>query len=337
MPDFWLGSGYHLLRRDPSGQFAVTDDFLRAYLDRPEVAPAGDACAAERALHHALKSDPRLAVPPARLALLADADARENYAVLLAFRDRLVRAGTLEAAYLGLFRGQPIVLPPLFLNQMVHAILRGVLEGCTDPFRARAAELLFRSQRVTIEGDSVMLGDEETVEMRTAQGATPGGPLIAGPTMRAVDLDILTPANAAGYWARSDRFDLVLDIGFTRPGLDAFCRVLELWVRHMLSVEVRIHPVQSVRDERWVWHVGLDAEASGILNDLYNGHAVDEDRLRRLLALFRLEFRDPAAMLARVAGRPVYLGLAMTEAGRLLLKPQNLLVNLPLVPAFASS
>ncbi len=35
-------------------------------------------------------------------------------------------------------------------------------------------------------------------------------------------------------------------------------------------------------------------------------------------------------MLPRVRGRPVYLGLAMSPAGRLKLKPQNLLVNLPL-------
>ena len=31
-----------------------------------------------------------------------------------------------------------------------------------------------------------------------------------------------------------------------------------------------------------------------------------------------------------IAGRPVYLAMCMTEAGRLRLKPQNLLVNLPL-------
>jgi hypothetical protein len=31
-----------------------------------------------------------------------------------------------------------------------------------------------------------------------------------------------------------------------------------------------------------------------------------------------------------VAGRPVWLGLAMTPDGLLRLKPQNLLVNLPL-------
>jgi hypothetical protein len=38
-------------------------------------------------------------------------------------------------------------------------------------------------------------------------------------------------------------------------------------------------------------------------------------------------------MLERVRGRPVYLGLAMTPAQRLKLKPHNLLTNLPLARA----
>ncbi len=53
--------------------------------------------------------------------------------------------------------------------------------------------------------------------------------------------------------------------------------------------------------------------------------------MARLLSLFRLEFRDSAAMRLDVAGRPIYLGMAMTGDGVLRLKPQNLLVNLPLV------
>jgi hypothetical protein len=76
--------------------------------------------------------------------------------------------------------------------------------------------------------------------------------------------------------------------------------------------------------------VGLDAQASAILNDLYTGAEVVEDRMRRLLCLFRLEFLDPAEMRAEVAGRPVYLAMAMDEQNRLRLKPQNLLLNLPL-------
>jgi hypothetical protein len=76
--------------------------------------------------------------------------------------------------------------------------------------------------------------------------------------------------------------------------------------------------------------MGLDAEASGILNDLYRGVEVEERRLERLLCLFQLEFENPADMLAPVAGRPVYLGLAMDDGEVLRMKPQNLLVNLPL-------
>ena len=35
-------------------------------------------------------------------------------------------------------------------------------------------------------------------------------------------------------------------------------------------------------------------------------------------------------MRADIAGKPVYLGLAMDERQKLRLKPQNLLMNLPL-------
>ena len=57
---------------------------------------------------------------------------------------------------------------------------------------------------------------------------------------------------------------------------------------------------------------------------------VDETRRERLLCLFQLQFADPRDVRASVAGRPVYLGMAMDEGFRLRLKPQNLLVNLPL-------
>lgn len=145
-----------------------------------------------------------------------------------------------------------------------------------------------------------------------------------------VDLDVLDETNAAIYWQRNDRFDTVLDLGFTRPGLDGFCRTLEAWVGHIHAVEVRIQPVQQISDQHWAWHIGLDAEASTFLNDLYNGLEVDEARQARLLSLFRLEFQNPADMLERVRGRPVYMGLMMTELGRLKVKPQNILINLPL-------
>ncbi len=331
--DFWLSSGFPLLRRDASGNLQVSDDFLRAYLARPELRPVQESCAAETALHSALLADPRQMVDEGRLATLADADMRDNYRHLLRFRDRLLASPSLEACYLGLFRAESVDIPPLFVDHLAHVILRNILDGCTDSLRLRAAELLFRSQKVTLEDGAVMLADEETVEMYAATGGFGSlGRLLAEnqTPMRSVSLDVLDEANAALYWERGDRFDTVLDLSFGRPGLDALCRVLETWIAHLLGLAVRIEPVQAIRDERWSWHVGLDGEATAILNDLYRGTEVPEERLRRLLALFRLSFADPAPTLPELAGRPVYLGLAMTADRRLRVKPQNLVTSLPL-------
>ena len=110
----------------------------------------------------------------------------------------------------------------------------------------------------------------------------------------------------------------------------ALCRVLERWIAHFLGVAVTIEPKREIDDKRWVWHVGLDAEASGLLNDLYNRVDVDAERMGRLLCLFELSFTNPADMRPAIAGRPVYLAMAMDPQSRLKLKPQNLLLNLPL-------
>src|SRR3546814_12126396 len=63
---------------------------------------------------------------------------------------------------------------------------------------------------------------------------------------------------------------------------------------------------RSITDERWVWHIGLDAEGNALLNDLYNGIEVGEGRLAQLLSLFRMDFRDSSVMAPEMAGRPVY-------------------------------
>ena len=52
--------------------------------------------------------------------------------------------------------------------------------------------------------------------------------------------------------------------------------------------------------------------------------------LERMVALFRLAFRDPRDTLPEMAGRPVYLGLACRPDRTLKLKPQNLVTGLPL-------
>ena|SRR5215467_461639 len=85
MTDFWLSCGHHLLDRDAGGGLLVTDEFLKAYLARPELAPPPDACIAERTLHAALFTNPRRPVAASEIAAIADADARENWGLMVAF------------------------------------------------------------------------------------------------------------------------------------------------------------------------------------------------------------------------------------------------------------
>src|SRR5688572_15088887 len=81
MPDFWPASGYRLLDRGDDGRLRVTDDYLRAYFQRPELALIAESCQAERALHARLDETPRAEVPEQDLAAIEDEDARENYRV----------------------------------------------------------------------------------------------------------------------------------------------------------------------------------------------------------------------------------------------------------------
>jgi hypothetical protein len=334
MPDFWPSCGYRLLARGADGRLTVTDAFLRSFLARPELAPVPESCAAELALHDALCAAPRHVAREDEIAAIADADARDNYRVFLRFRDRIAHAASLEAAYVGLFRGEGVDVPPLFVHQLTQVLLRHVLGEGADPLEARMAEALFRPQRIAVvDGGSVMAADDATVELHATTGGFGSlGELLRrqNAPVRTIDLDVLSRDNAESYWERDERFDTSVTLDRGQPALDALCRVLERWIAHFLGVRVRIVPERRIDDDRWVWHVGLDAEASGILNDLYNRVDVDDERMARLLCLFRLEFEDPSDMRPTVAGRPVYLAMAMTPEQRLKLKPQNLLLNLPL-------
>src|SRR5262249_40387236 len=142
--------------------YVVTDDFLKVYLARPELLPPPDACAGERALHAALIAEPRRPVAASEIMDIADADARENWDVLIGFRDFLLQHKTLEAAYLDLMRRGVGKMPPLFINQLVHIILRNALDGVDDPIVLRAGELFFRTQRVTLHDGALITADEET-------------------------------------------------------------------------------------------------------------------------------------------------------------------------------
>ena len=333
MPDFWPSCGYRLLTVGADGRLTLTDDFLRATLLRPELAPIPESCAAELALHEKLIATPRAAVAASELAPIADADARENYGIWLRFRDRIAAAPSLEAAYVTLFR-EGVDVPPLLVHQLTEILLRHILGAGADPIEARAAEMLFRTQKVAVTPDgAVMAADLATVELLASTGGfgSLGELLQQNRTpLRTIDLDTLDAGNATDYWDRDERHDLAVSLNRGRPALEALCRVLEKWIAHMQGVVVAIRPQSEIDDKRWVWHVGLDAEASALLNDLYNRVDVDAARMGRLLCLFELTFAQSGDMRPAIAGRPVYLAMAMDADGRLKLKPQNLLLNLPL-------
>lgn len=334
MTDWWPSCGYRRLLVGSDGRLTVTDDFLRGYLAKPELAPVDASCDAETAVHDALVASPRAAIAPSAIAAIRDEDARENYRIWLAFRQRLTDAPSLEAAYGRLFQGDGVDVPPLFVHELTRILVRHILGDRPDPIEARVAEMFFRSQRVAaMEDGSLMAADEETIERH----ATTGGFGHVGEwlarnhvPLRTIDVDVLSRDNADAYWERDERHDFAVSLNRGQPALDALSRVIERWVRHFLGVDVRVAAQRSIDDDRWVWHVGLDAEASGILNDLYNRAEVETDRLERLVALFRLDFADPSDMRPAVAGRPVWLAMAIDAGRRLKLKPQNLLLNLPL-------
>jgi hypothetical protein len=328
MTDFWISCGHHLLDREPGGGLVATDEFLKAYFIRPELMPPAEACRAERELHAALLAQPRRAVHADEVAAIADPDARENWQFVLAFRELLLRHPTLEAAYLALMRGGAVALPPLFVNQLTHVILRNALDGCDDPLVLRAAELFFRPQRITVNQGSVLAVDEEWMGSESPLPTTPLLALLKIP--EEAQIDIIDETNADSYWHRSDMFDMGLDLAAGGRGLAAVATVMTRWIAHLLAVDVTIEPLPELREAKLSWYVGLDSEATAIGDRLWHGEELDDQTARRVAALFRLTFSDETAVSHGLENEPVYLIMATTPERILRMKPQNLITGLPI-------
>ena len=327
MKDFWISSGHHLLDRGSDGGLHVTDEFLKLYLARPELVPPAEACAVERTLHAALLADPRMPVSASDIAAIADADARENWKLMIAFRDRLLRHKTLEAAFRELVRGGFGNVPPIFVNQLVHVILRNALDGTEDAWVLRAAELFFRPQRVTLHEGSLIVADEETIGGINTTPVTPLVSMLGIPAES--EIDVINKENADSYWDRSDQFDMALDLTAGREGLEALAQAMQRWIVHLLGINVSIEALPELQSVDLTWYVGLDADATRIGDMLWHGKEIDEAALARVVGLFRLTFSDPSLMVEKVRGDPVYLILAMTGDKTIRMKPQNLLTGLP--------
>jgi hypothetical protein len=328
--DFWASCGFRLLERAPAGLVA-TDAWLAHLMQREELAPPPEAGPRERALHEKLVRAPRSPVTAHEIEVLEDPDARDNWRAFLAFRARLAAHPTLEACYRGLFDSD-VDLAPAFVDLLAQVLTRAALDGTEDAWICRAGEMLYRSQRLAAEEGRLLAADARTIEVF----AETGGFGEVGRLMRrqstataAVQMDVLSRENAPLYFLRDELYAFVLDLAPAGAGARALATVLERWIARLAGVAVTIEPVARVEDERWRWHVGLDVDATAILNALYRGEAVPAADLERLVLLFRLEFRDAQDARLDVRGRPVYLGLGCRPDRTLKLKPQNLLVNLP--------
>ena len=106
-----------------------------------------------------------------------------------------MRHKTLEAAYLDLVRSGIGTTPPLFLNQLVHLILRNALDGCEDPLVLRAAEIFFRPQRMTLHEGSLIAADEETIAGKTDKPVSPLVSMLGLPAE--AEIDVINDDNAA--------------------------------------------------------------------------------------------------------------------------------------------
>ncbi len=327
MKEFWVASGHHLTRLDGAGRMVVTDELLLAWLARPEVVPPPDACMAERVLHARLIRAPRGPVSAAEIAAIADADARENWTLLIALRDRLIAAGTVEAGYLALVRegeNGGTKLPLVFYDQLVQLVLRNALDGCEDVRMLRAAEMFFRPQRAHFQDDALMLADDELVaELEVDQHQNPLMAMMSGGVSA---LDVLGEGNGWTYWSRSDAHTMVLPFGADPKAREAFARVIAAFLRHLLGLEVQVTPRVRADEVDLRWFVGLDPVGTRIGNALWHGQPVEDT----LVGLFALGIEPASAMLPEVAGHPVWLLLGMGKDRVIRMKPQNLIAGLPL-------
>ena len=329
----WPNCGYKYLKVTEDGHLVVTDNYLEHLLRRPELSPVDTSCDAERALFAQLCRNPRRSIDQASFAQIKNKDIVENYRAWLHFRDRLLSKETLEASYMAFFQGDGVDFPPVLVDGIAQVIVLHILGPLATATQARVGEMFFRTQTITLEKDSVIAVDHLTLAERSP-GRTYGtlGQLLgSGGIVPALgNLTVLNEDTEDQYWQTNENFEMAVMINWGQPAVKALSSLIERWVLHLLGVEVKVQAVGEIRDNKWAWHLGLDTQSSRILNDLYLGHELDSESMARLLALFKLEFVNPYDMLTKVMGKPVYMAIGMDKQNNLKIKPQNLILNLPL-------
>ena len=213
-------------------------------------------------------------------------------------------------------------------------LVRHILGDDATPIAARAGEMLFRPQKIAVlEDGAVMAADAATVELfATTAGFGSLGELLQknrAPT-RAVDLDVLDADNAQAYWDRDERHDFSVSLNRGRPALDALAGCWR---------------AGSAISSAWASRSGTSARSTTSIGsgtwDSTPRRAPCSTTCTTTSRSTRRAWRAscacsgstspiPADMRPQIAGRPVYLALAMNADNVLRIKPQNLLLNLPL-------
>jgi hypothetical protein len=67
MRKFWPNSNYQFLSVNQDQQLIITDDFLRSYLTRLELALIPESCAQEQKVHQLLTDNPRARIDSAEI------------------------------------------------------------------------------------------------------------------------------------------------------------------------------------------------------------------------------------------------------------------------------
>ncbi|CAN1538594.1 hypothetical protein MCEMSEM23_01668 [Rhabdaerophilaceae bacterium] len=327
--DFWVASGHHLVDRGESGGLIITDAFLRAYLARPELVPPPEACPVERGLHASLLAEPRRTVPAQELALVADADARENLGFFLTFRDLLLSYASLEAAYVALIEAGTRGLPPIFVQHLTHVIARNAFDDEADGWVLRAAECFFRPQRITFHEGRLLLADDETIDSHEHDRKhSPLLSMLGGPAVS--ELEILNDQNGAQYRARSDAHDFVLDLTDLKAGRAAFGRAMTRWIAHLTGIHVEFEPVDAFSGADFAWFLSLDQDGTVFANKVWNGKALSPEDTSRVLALFTFMVPDHPRIQADKRGARAFAVLGSGTDRVLRVKAQNLIAGLPL-------
>ena len=159
MHNFWPSTSYQTLQVNQDNQLIVTDDFLRMYLSRPELSLFPQSCLKERQIHEELVINPRQEVSEEMLQQIQDKDVLANYQIWFRYRTKLLEARSLESFYMGLFKGDGVDVPPLFINQLVQIFMCHLLGRQPKGMDGRVGEIFFRTQKISVlkgtEGSSV--------------------------------------------------------------------------------------------------------------------------------------------------------------------------------------